>query len=166
MNFLEIEFPLAGRDSETIAAALEELGALSVTFMDRGDEPVLEPLPGEVRLWSDTAVTALFDDSLSAEQRLAQLARHVAADIAFHAQTRGVEDRVWEREWLKDWRPLQFGQWLWVYPTDCEEPVPDGAVVVHGCVGVHDRADSRPSPRVRAACSTSCPSTRTSTASA
>ena len=130
MNFLEIEFPLAGRDSETIAAALEELGALSVTFMDRGDEPVLEPLPGEVRLWSDTAVTALFDDSLSAEQRLAQLARHVAADIAFHAQTRGVEDRVWEREWLKDWRPLQFGQWLWVYPTDCEEPVPDGAVVV------------------------------------
>ena len=130
MSFLEIEFPLAGRDSEAVAAALEELGALSVTFMDRGDEPVLEPLPGEVRLWSDTAVTALFDDSLSAERRLAQMARCIASDIALTAQSRRVEDRVWEREWLKDWRPMQFGQWLWVYPTACTEPVPDGAIVV------------------------------------
>ncbi len=130
MNFLEVEFPLAGRDSEAIAAALEELGALSVTFMDRGDEPVLEPLPGEMRLWTDTAVTALFDDSFNAEQRLAQLARRIAPDIALSAQTRRVEDRLWEREWLKDWRPLQFGQRLWVYPTDSTDPVPEGAIVV------------------------------------
>ena len=30
--------------------------------MDRGDEPVLEPKPGEIRLWSDTLVRALFEN--------------------------------------------------------------------------------------------------------
>ena len=27
-----------------------------------------------------------------------------------------VEDRVWEREWLKDFRPMRFGRRLWVCP--------------------------------------------------
>jgi ribosomal protein L11 methyltransferase len=63
MTFYEIEFPLAALSSETVEAALFEVGASSITFVDRGDEPVLEPLPGEVRLWSDTLVRALFQES-------------------------------------------------------------------------------------------------------
>ena len=49
--------------SETVEAALLEIGASSITFVDRGDEPVLEPKPGEIRLWSDTLVRALFEES-------------------------------------------------------------------------------------------------------
>ena len=63
MPFYEIEFPLAALSSETVEAALLEIGAESITFVDRGDEPVLEPKPGEIRLWSDTLVRALFDES-------------------------------------------------------------------------------------------------------
>ena len=32
-------------------------------------------------------------------------------------QLKGVEDRVWEREWLKDFRPMRFGRRLWVCPA-------------------------------------------------
>ena len=39
---------------------------------------VLEPLPGEVRLWSQTTVSALFDDSLTQAARLEQV---TASDI-------------------------------------------------------------------------------------
>ena len=60
MRFYEIEFPLGSLDSESVEAALLEAGASSITFVDRGDEPVLEPKPGEIRLWSDTLVRALF----------------------------------------------------------------------------------------------------------
>ena len=49
MAFYEIEFPLAALSSEAVEAALFEVGASSITFVDRGDEPVLEPRPGEVR---------------------------------------------------------------------------------------------------------------------
>ena len=60
MTFYEIEFPLAALSVGTVEAALLEIGADSITFVDRGDEPVLEPGPNEVRLWSDTLVRALY----------------------------------------------------------------------------------------------------------
>ena len=60
MKFYEIEFPLAGLNSDTVEAALMEAGASAITFLDRADEPILEPKPGEFRLWSDTLVRALF----------------------------------------------------------------------------------------------------------
>src|SRR5713226_3837524 len=63
MTFYEIEFPLAALSSEAVEAALLEIGASSITFVDRGDEPVLEPKPGEIRLWNDTLVRALFQES-------------------------------------------------------------------------------------------------------
>src|SRR5260221_12649689 len=63
MTFYEIEFPLAALSCDAVEAALLEIGASSITFVDRGDEPVLEPKPGEVRLWSDTLVRALFQES-------------------------------------------------------------------------------------------------------
>jgi ribosomal protein L11 methyltransferase len=56
----EIEFPLSGLDADAVEAALLEAGACSITLVDRGDDPVLEPMPGEIRLWSDTLVRALF----------------------------------------------------------------------------------------------------------
>ncbi len=66
MTFYEIEFPLASLNSEAVEAALVEAGASSITFVDRGDEPILEPLPGEIRLWGDTLVRALFQESSGA----------------------------------------------------------------------------------------------------
>jgi len=42
----EIEFPLAALNCDAVEMALLEIGASSITFLDRGDEPVLEPKPG------------------------------------------------------------------------------------------------------------------------
>ena len=66
MSFYEIEFPLATLNLGEVEAALLKIGASSITFVDRGDEPVLEPKPGEFKLWSDTLVRALFEESGSA----------------------------------------------------------------------------------------------------
>ena len=74
MKFYEIEFPLANLNSEEVEAALLEIGASSITFLDRGDEPVLEPKPGEVRLWSDTLVRALFEESQDPARNMGRLA--------------------------------------------------------------------------------------------
>jgi ribosomal protein L11 methyltransferase len=126
----EIEFPLAGLSEEAVESALVELGASSLTFSDRGDEPVLEPKPGEIKLWGDTLVRALFDDSRDPTACMAALAQHFGAPITEHARVRAVESCDWERVWLKDWKPLRFGRRLWVYPTSAQEPVEAGAVVV------------------------------------
>jgi ribosomal protein L11 methyltransferase len=131
MPFYEIEFPLASLSQDVLDDVLEELGALSVTYVDStDDEPVLEPKPGEMRLWRDTLVRALFDQSTEPLLSLRKLSAALGASIAQSARVRGVADQVWERVWLNDWKPMRFGRRLWVYPTTTETPDDTDAVLV------------------------------------
>src|SRR5882724_10468115 len=152
MTFYEIEFPLAPLSLEEAEAALLEIGASSITFVDRGDEPVLEPKPGEVRLWSDTLVRALFQAShgggsgggsdagsraessetatTDAARNLGRLAAVLGPHITETARVRRVENQEWERVWLTDWKSMRFGRRLWVCPTAAEPPDEPNAVVV------------------------------------
>ena len=43
---------------------------------------------------------------------------------------RVVEDRVWEREWLKDFRPMRFGERLWVVPGGMALPAEAGTEAI------------------------------------
>jgi ribosomal protein L11 methyltransferase len=128
--FYEIEFPLAALSPETVEAVLLDLGASSITFLDRGDEPVLEPRPGEIRLWTDTLVRALFDESQDPAQNLDRLAQRLGETITATARVRAVADRAWERVWLADWKSMRFGNRLWVCPTVDPPPQDPRAVVV------------------------------------
>jgi ribosomal protein L11 methyltransferase len=130
MTFYEIEFPLAALSAETVETALLEIGASSITFVDRGDEPVLEPKPGEIRLWSDTLIRALFQDSFDAVLTLDGLAAVLGPHITRTARVRAVENQEWERVWLADWKSMRFGRRLWVCPTAAEPPDDPDAVVV------------------------------------
>src|SRR5271166_4653139 len=104
MPFYEIEFPLTGLNLDAVEAALSECGAISVTYLDRADEPVLEPLPGEMRLWSDTLVRALFDgdpdapagSGADAAAKLRSLASNLSPGVAAAARVRGIADQAWE----------------------------------------------------------------------
>jgi ribosomal protein L11 methyltransferase len=130
MSFYEIEFPLATLSSDTVEAALLEIGASSITFVDRGDEPILEPKPGEIRLWSDTLVRALFQSSADAAVNLDRLATLLGEHITQTARVRAVQDEVWERVWLKDWKSMRFGRRLWVCPRSADPPDDPNAVIV------------------------------------
>ena len=65
--------------SRTISDFLEEIGSVSVTFMDSQDTPIFEPLPGETRLWGNTDVIALFDAETDMAEivRLLKEAKHI-----------------------------------------------------------------------------------------
>jgi len=138
MPFYEIEFPLTGLNLDAVEAALSECGAISVTYLDRADEPVLEPLPGEMRLWSDTLVRALFDgdpdapagSGADAAAKLRSLASNLSPGVAAAARVRGIADQAWERAWLVDWKPMQFGRRLWVCPSTADRPSDPEAVVL------------------------------------
>jgi ribosomal protein L11 methyltransferase len=130
MTFYEIEFPLASLSCDAVEAALLEVGASSITFVDRGDEPVLEPKPGEVRLWSDTLVRALFQKSSDAASNLDRLATALGPHITNTARVRAVQDQVWERAWLTGWKSMRFGRRLWVIPRAAEAPADSQAIVV------------------------------------
>jgi ribosomal protein L11 methyltransferase len=130
MRFYEIEFPLAALSAEAVEAALFQVGASSITFVDGGDEPVLEPKPGEVRLWSDTRVRALFQETSDAALNLQHLAEALGPQVTNTARVRAVEDQIWERAWLAGWKSMRFGRRLWVCPRAADAPEDRDAIIV------------------------------------
>jgi ribosomal protein L11 methyltransferase len=127
-QFLELSFALGELDAQAAEAACFEAGASAVTFADGADDPVLEPLPGEVRLWRDTILTALFAQPAAP----AALARALADALKVPPQrigARHLEDRAWEREWLRDFHAMRFGGRLWVCPHHEQVGEPQAVVV-------------------------------------
>jgi ribosomal protein L11 methyltransferase len=126
--FRQLSFDLDELDPNTAEESCFSLGAMSVTFVDAHDDPVLEPLPGELRLWPTTRLRALFADTGDPQDlvRALSLTLHVTAESIVSER---VEDRVWEREWLRDFHAMRFGRRLWICPHH-EEVTEPGAVVV------------------------------------
>jgi hypothetical protein len=107
VSYLELSFDLSGQPPEAAETACFQSGALAVTFSDASDDPVLEPKPGEMRLWRHTRMQALFDAARAHPALIAALAAAVGkAPEQLHA--RAVPDRVWEREWLQDFHPMRI----------------------------------------------------------
>jgi len=111
---LQLTLDIGSRDPGQFEDALFELGALSVTLEDAADDPVLEPAPGETPLWPTVIVKAVFGAEAHADVIAACLAQALPdAPAPRFAQ---LPDKAWEREWLKDFRPMRFGRRLWVCP--------------------------------------------------
>jgi ribosomal protein L11 methyltransferase len=128
MPFLALSFDLRHLDADQAERACFDSGALSVTLADARDDAVLEPAPGEVRLWPATRMQALYDAAVVGPALIAQLAARLGVDARV-IDAHSVADRAWEREWLIDFHCMRFGQRLWVCPRheSCPEPL---AVVV------------------------------------
>lgn len=128
MAWRQFVLDLENLDAATVEDVLERHGALAVTLQDAADDPVLEPLPGETPLWQQTSITGLFDEGLVVQALVDDLERELAITRLPPYRIEALEDRVWEREWLRDFRPMRFGSRLMVCPVDAA--LPDGADVV------------------------------------
>ena len=126
MPFLTVSFDLGALSAEAAEAACFAAGAMSVTLSDAHDDAVLEPAPGEVRLWPATRMQALFAAEIDAAALIASLTAMLGIPtIEAHL----LEDRPWEREWLKDYHAVRCGRRLWVSPHHERIEDPDAIVV-------------------------------------
>jgi ribosomal protein L11 methyltransferase len=128
MPFMQISIDLGAQDPAAAEDACFGHGALSVTLADAADHPVLEPAPGTTPLWPSVRLTALFPGDADGPALAAQLARSLSLPPERLAPE-VVEDRQWEREWLKDFRPMRFGRRLWICPGGQPAPDPDALVL-------------------------------------
>ena len=128
MPFQQLVIELDGADIARAEEACARLGALAVSLADAGDEPLLEPAPGETPLWRSVRLLALFAETADASVAAATLAVVLGLPPGRVGIER-VEDRAWEREWLRDFRPMRFGRRLWICPTG-QRPSGPAAVVL------------------------------------
>jgi len=115
--------------AERAEAACFAAGALAVSYTDQCDEPILEPAPGEFRLWPHSRLEALFPFETAPLPLMVTLAGQLNVPIAA-LQVSTLADRVWEREWLVDFGPMRFGRRLWVAPHESHVEANGDAVIV------------------------------------
>jgi ribosomal protein L11 methyltransferase len=122
MPWIQLTFNVSREQAEKAEQSLLQTGALSVTFRDAEDNPVLEPAPGETPLWNELIVTGLFEadtDTLTLRQRIQTKFPHTELRLE------PLEDRDWIRAWMDHYQPMCFGQRLWICPTHLMPPQPD-----------------------------------------
>jgi ribosomal protein L11 methyltransferase len=129
LGYLALSVELQGLDPEAAEEACFAAGAVSVTLTDAVDDAILEPAPGEVRLWPQTVLQALFPAEAAGPAAIIALAS--ALDLpAERIRAERIADRVWECEWLKDFHAMRFGRRLWIVPNHESPPADPEAVVV------------------------------------
>jgi len=115
-----LEFSVeASKDfAEIIEDILLEQGAQAVTLQDRYDDAIFEPELGTTPLWPSNTITGLFDTHISGEALFLMLQSLLGSNAPKTFQLQALEDREWEREWLKHYKSMCFGKRLWVVPSE------------------------------------------------
>jgi len=124
--WLELKTEVARHDVDIAEELLLALGALSITNLDAQDQPILEPGPGETPLWDRVVVVALFPGDLDPDALRAAFANAWQAACETSPpgfRVEGLADQPWERAWLEHFKPMRFGERLWVVPSWTEPPV-------------------------------------------
>ncbi|KFN49203.1 50S ribosomal protein L11 methyltransferase [Arenimonas composti] len=136
MPFLELSLRVRAEDEHRAENALMDLGALSVTLLDAdaatpNERAVLEPGVGETPLWPEVTLLALFPDDTVPELVLHALESFDDAIDLSQADFREVADQDWERAWMDQYVPLQFGRRTWIVPWNMDPPAEarDGVIV-------------------------------------
>ncbi len=116
-EWLTLRLRLPASQVERAEALLFEQGAAAVTLLDAEDHPVHEPLPGETPLWPEVVVEGLFEADRAPGPVIAALQAAGLADSAAAVEQDGLPARDWTRAWMDLYRPMRFGQGLWICPS-------------------------------------------------
>jgi ribosomal protein L11 methyltransferase len=104
-------------DVETVEDALLAAGALSVTLEDLGDDPVLEPPPGESPLWPRARVAGLFAGGISPASIIETLHRQLHPALLEGLGHRLFDEDDWVRRTQADFAAMPIGERFVIEPA-------------------------------------------------
>lgn len=129
MPWLQIKARITNAEAAQMEHLFQSVGALSVTLLDAEDEPVFQLDPDTTPLWQQTMLCALFEDDADPDALIATItaaSRLLESDLLAEK----IADQDWERAWMSDFRPMRFGERLWVCPSWSEPPEPDAVNIM------------------------------------
>ncbi|PID63899.1 MAG: 50S ribosomal protein L11 methyltransferase [Gammaproteobacteria bacterium] len=124
-DWLEIQLETTeAYDSDALEEALFASGALSVTLTSKADEVILiEPTPGELPLWEQgIIVTGLYEQGFDINEALPILRACLNTQDLPLVGTQALAEREWALEWTKHFKPIAFGEKLWICPSHQSVP--------------------------------------------
>ncbi len=131
MPWSEVSVSVVRERAPLTELILQQQGALAVTFEDDGNHPVLEPGPGATPLWPSVHVRGLFEADAARDcvTRTLQFVLDVSRPELI--RWREVHDQVWERAWTDRFKPMKFGDHLWIVPSGMEIPFDENNIEIY-----------------------------------
>ena len=130
MPWLQLKLNATPDTADALSDLLSDAGASAVTMQDAADQPLFEPPPGATPLWSSTSVTGLFEADANIDAVIEQMQSDWNKGEFPTWQLNPLEDKDWIKAWMDNFKPMRFGEHLWIIPGGYEAPEPD-AINIH-----------------------------------
>ena len=112
---LQLQIDCCPRDKiDAVCETLDETAVLSVSLCDYQDDPILEPELGTTPLWPHVIVQALYAQQHEADVAIKLLSLHYP-NLSYSLTS--LPEKDWQRVCMDEFKPLQFGQKLWICPS-------------------------------------------------
>jgi ribosomal protein L11 methyltransferase len=129
MPCLELTLQTTASYVEAISDFLESVHACSITWQATNEEELFESELGTMPLWQHMAVRALFAENTVIHDVINSLHSEFGKNKITHCNFKIIPDKPWERVWLDNFRPMCFGERVWVCPTGYDCPDPNGIML-------------------------------------
>ena len=129
MSWWQFSLHCPAEELDRVEALLLDMGALSISLADAGDEPIYEPLPGDQPVWSESIITGTFDAKLDPEDLQQQLASALPASLGASLTRDQLKEQDWELAYREHFKPIKCAEGLWIVPSWCEAPDPDAVQI-------------------------------------
>jgi len=115
MAWLQLTLEATHSNSDQLSELLTQAGSVAVTLQDAFDDPIFEPPIGSTPLWKELLITGLFEADINIDAVL-DLVKQKTGSLPSY-KLNPLEDKDWIRAWMDDFKPMQFGQRVWICPT-------------------------------------------------
>ena len=137
MPYLQLTLPCSEAEQPRYERALEDVGALAVSLQDAhldaaDEQAIFEPGVGEIPLWKEMTITALFPADTDGLVLLAAMESFDPGLDWSKVRFAAVEDQDWERAWMDMFQPMRFGERTWIVPWNHE--LPDAATAADAAI--------------------------------
>lgn len=130
MAWKRLSFNTTADKVDVLAELLESAGACAVTIECGDDQILCETASERAPLWDRMRVAGLFSSRTDLDRLLKWLKDKLGAQRLPPCAIESLEDRDWGRAWMDRFRPMRFGERLWVCPSWEAPPEPGAANVI------------------------------------
>ncbi len=122
MAWIQINAIVEEAFAEPLSEAFMTANATCVTFVDAKDQPIFEPEIGTTPVWPHTKVIALFDAEVDTQPIINAVKNILPSLTETSFNIEPLEDKDWVRAWMDEFKPMQFGNRLWIIPSHKKAP--------------------------------------------
>jgi ribosomal protein L11 methyltransferase len=116
MPYYEVQLQIDADIAEAVEALIQKYRPTSMSFIDAGDVPILEPELNTTPLWPHTIISALFSSSQRLDKMITVLQKAFGEKISV-LKNEMLPEKNWQEEWKQYAKPQLFAERLWICPS-------------------------------------------------